>query len=117
MAQQSACLYLFCGKIASGKSTLARKLAVDHDAILIGEDEWLSTLYPDMINSIDEFQRYSGNLETVLSHHIRELLKVGTNIVLDFHANTLKRRDWMSEMLDGFEVRHEMHVLEVSDEI
>lgn len=31
-------LHLLCGKIASGKSTLANRLAAEHAAIVLGED-------------------------------------------------------------------------------
>jgi predicted kinase len=35
------------GKIASGKSTLAKSLAAERSAILLSEDRWLSRPYPD----------------------------------------------------------------------
>lgn len=47
-----ATLHLLCGKIASGKSTLASSLATDHAAILLSEDHWLATLYPGQIKTI-----------------------------------------------------------------
>lgn len=34
-------LYLMCGKMASGKSTLSKKLAEENNAILLSEDEIL----------------------------------------------------------------------------
>lgn len=37
-------LHFLCGKIASGKSTLAKQLAKQPRTILLSEDEWLSTL-------------------------------------------------------------------------
>lgn len=43
-------LHLMCGKIASGKSTLAKALATEHAAILLSEDHWLSRLYPQQIH-------------------------------------------------------------------
>ena len=45
-------LHLLCGKIASGKSTLAKTLATEHAAIVLSEDHWLATLYPGEIRSI-----------------------------------------------------------------
>lgn len=47
-----ATLYLFCGKMAAGKSTLAKQLANDHNAILLVEDDLLSQLYPEEIIDI-----------------------------------------------------------------
>jgi len=39
-------LHLLCGKIAAGKSTLAKELVAEHAAILLSEDTWLAQLYP-----------------------------------------------------------------------
>ena len=39
-----ATLHFICGKAASGKTTLARSLAVQHAAAVSCEDEWLTLL-------------------------------------------------------------------------
>jgi chloramphenicol 3-O-phosphotransferase len=39
-------LYLLCGKIAAGKSTLARRLAEHPATQLITMDPWMSILFP-----------------------------------------------------------------------
>jgi predicted kinase len=45
MSKVKATLFLMCGKIAAGKSTLAAKLATAPGTILISEDQWLTRLY------------------------------------------------------------------------
>lgn len=35
------CLHFLCGKAGAGKSTLARRLAEQHRAVLVSEDVWL----------------------------------------------------------------------------
>ena len=45
-------LHLLCGKIASGKSTLAKTLATEHAAIVLSEDQWLASLYPAEIRAL-----------------------------------------------------------------
>ncbi len=40
-------LHLISGKIASGKSMLAKSLAVEGSTVLLSEDHWLSRLYPE----------------------------------------------------------------------
>ena len=47
-------LHMSCGKIASGKSTLARDLAVAESAILIAEDDWLKALFADQMATIPD---------------------------------------------------------------
>ncbi|MDJ0743872.1 MAG: hypothetical protein QNJ32_10975 [Xenococcaceae cyanobacterium MO_167.B27] len=44
---------IFCGKMGSGKSTTAIKLANEYDAILFSEDESLETIYPEEIKLLD----------------------------------------------------------------
>ncbi|EKT0591735.1 ATP-binding protein [Morganella morganii] len=40
--QSSATLHFLCGKIASGKSTLAQQLVRGQQAVLLSEDTWLA---------------------------------------------------------------------------
>ena len=64
-------LHFFCGKMAAGKSTLAKTLAKKHNAVLLVEDEWLSELYPEEITNIPDYLEYSSRLKNVLSNHIK----------------------------------------------
>jgi predicted kinase len=43
----SPTLYLLCGKIAAGKSTLARLLAARPATLLVSQDHWMSVLFSD----------------------------------------------------------------------
>lgn len=117
MNKQPATLHLLCGKIASGKSTLAARLAESTGTVLIAEDVWLSTLYPGEVNSINDLQVRSRRLEHLLSPHVRQLLIGGIDVVLDFHGNTKARRDWMRGILEGLETQHVFHLLEASDDL
>jgi len=45
-------LHLMAGKIASGKSTLAKSLASVRSAILLSEDHWLPQLYPNQVKTV-----------------------------------------------------------------
>lgn len=117
MKKQPATLHLFCGKIASGKSTLAARLAESAGAVLIAEDDWLSTLYPEEIKTINDLQVRSRRLEHLLSPHVRQLLIAGADVVLDFHGNTKARRDWMRGILEGLDTQHVFHLLEASDDL
>lgn len=117
MTTQPATLHLFCGKIASGKSTLAAQLAEPAGSVLLAEDEWLSTLFPDEIKTISDLQVRSRRLEQLLVPHVRQLLIGGIDVVLDFHGNTKARRDWMRCILKGLDARHVFHLLEASDDL
>ena len=48
-------LYLICGKIGAGKSTLARELRVATGELLISEDHWASNLFADDLKTIEDY--------------------------------------------------------------
>jgi predicted kinase len=110
-------LYLLCGKIASGKSTLARRLAARPATLLIGEDHWTSKLFADDLKTIDDYGRYSARLRAAMGPHIVDILRQGLSVVLDFPANTVSNRDWMRSLIVQSGAAHELHLLDVPDTI
>jgi predicted kinase len=111
----TATLHLLCGKIAAGKSTLARALAAQPSTVLISLDDWLSSLYPTENNSLEDFVRLTGRLRSVMGPHVAAVLRQGVSVVLDFPANTKAWREWMRSIIDRAGVAHELHVLDVPD--
>lgn len=109
-------LYLICGKIAAGKSTLAKTLAARPLTVLIGEDHWNSTLFPDEIKTIEDYSKYSTRLRQAMGPHVVALLRAGVSVVLDFQANTLAVRRWMKTLVEESGALHELHILDVPDE-
>ncbi len=82
-------LHLLAGQIASGKSTLAKKLSEQYDAIVISEDEWLLQLFADQISTVEDYVRCSTKLKRAMEPHLLGLMQVGLSVVLDFPTNTL----------------------------
>lgn len=110
-------LYLLCGKMAAGKSTLARTLAARPLTVLIGEDRWNATLYPGEILTIDDYRRCSDRLRAAMGPHVVALLKAGLSVVLDFQANTVAVRRWMRTIIDESGAAHELHLLDLPDAV
>jgi predicted kinase len=115
MSRPDPTLYLLCGKIASGKSTLAGKLADQENTVLISEDAWIHPLFGDQMSTGADFVRCSGKLQAVMKPHVAALLNMGVSVVLDFAANTVAQRNWMRSILDISTAAHELHVLDVPD--
>ncbi len=115
MPKQSPTLQLLCGKNASGKSTLAAQLSRASHTVLIAEDDWLAALYPGEMSSIADYVRNAARLQNAMGPHVASLLRAGTSVVLDFHANTLARRQWMRGLLNASKVAHTLHYLQVAD--
>ena len=115
MAPARPTLHLFCGKMASGKSTLAGKLARSPDTVRISEDAWLGALFADELKTGRDFLRCSGKLKTIMGPHVTELLDAGVSVVLDFQANTRDARTWMQGIVSASGAQHVLHVLETPD--
>lgn len=109
-------LHFFCGKMASGKSTLAKALSEENDAILISEDVWLKELYPDEISNIADYLHFSSRIKKLLSPHIISILSSGISVVLDFPANTENQRNWFQSILEQSNSAHILHYVDKSDE-
>jgi predicted kinase len=112
-----ATLHMLCGKIAAGKSTLAAELVRQPNTVLICEDFWMATLYPGEVLTIDDYAKYSQRLGAAMAPHIVQLLQSGVSVVLDFQANTLRRRAWMRGIVDQSGAAHQLHHLDMSDEV
>jgi predicted kinase len=110
-------LYLLCGKIAAGKSTLARQLAARPATLLISEDHWNATLFAGDLETIEDYTKYSTRLRAAMTPHIVDILDQGLSVVLDFAANTVRQRAWARELIDTAQVPHELHVLDLPDEV
>jgi len=113
--ENKATLHFFCGKMAAGKSTLARELAEQHNAVLLCEDLWLSKLVGDQINDFNDYLKYAARLKEVLFPHAKTLLLNGVSLILDFPGNTVRQRQWFKGLYTEAGADHCLHVIEASD--
>ncbi|WP_414613248.1 AAA family ATPase [Stenotrophomonas pavanii] len=110
-------LHLVCGKIGAGKSTLSQQLALKPRHVLISEDAWLAALYPGEIHSIADYLQRAAALRNVLADHLRALLQAGVSVVLDFPFNTPASRAWAREVFSPVGAAHQLHFLDIADEV
>lgn len=110
-------LHLVCGKVAAGKSTLTAALGEAPRTVVIAEDDWLAALFGADMASIQDYVRFSAKLRGIIGPHVTALLKAGLSVVLDFPANTVENRAWMREIAEAAQVPHELHFLDVPDEV
>jgi predicted kinase len=110
-------LYFLCGKMASGKSTLAKELAQREQAILLVEDELLRKLFPEEIIDIGGYIKYSSRLKDALADHICSLLLAEISVILDFPGNTKNQRMWFRELFERANAGHELHFIDAADNL
>lgn len=112
-----ATLHFYCGKAGAGKSTAACVLAKSTGAILLSEDVWLSRLYGDQIKVFDDYVQHSQKRNTVVTPLVVDMLKAGQSVVMDFQANTKRRRLWFRSIFEEAQAEHLMHVLMTPDPV
>ncbi len=113
----SPTLYFFCGKMAAGKSTLARQIAGRENAVLFSQDQLLDILFPTLIVNVASYIEYAGRVNRMLAPHVVDVLSKGLSVVLDFPANTRSQRAWFRDIIDRAGVSHELHFLDTPDDI
>ena len=110
-------LMFFCGKMAAGKSTLAKQLAEREDAVLLVQDELLDILFPGLIVNVASYLEYAGRINKMVAPHVGAILLKGVSVVLDFPANTRNQRAWFRRILDESGAEHELHFVNTSDAV
>jgi predicted kinase len=116
MPRDIATLYCIYGNIAAGKTTLARKLAAQHGAVLLCEDEWLVRLEAE-IDTFDDFRKHARRLRAAIGPLVIDLLRLGVPVVLDFPANMPNDRAWIRSLFEAAGAAHELHVIEAPYEV
>ncbi|WP_312042170.1 ATP-binding protein [Erwinia sp.] len=110
-------LHLLCGKIASGKSTLAQQLVNAPRTLVLSEDSWLAGLFGPEMKNVTDYVNYAARLRETLTPHLVALLNTGTSVVLDFPANTIAQRQWMKQVVMQARCAHILHFLDEPDSL
>lgn len=110
-------LFFLCGKMGAGKSTLAASLVQEHGAVLLSEDAWLAALYPEQITSLEDYVVLSRRLRQPVAVLVRSMLIAGTDVVMDFAANTVQQRAWFKTLLVDTGAPHELIHVDTPDDV
>jgi len=108
-------LTFICGKMGAGKSTIAKEIAEINNAVLLSEDEWLAALYPNKIDSLQDYIKYSKRLKPQIKKLVQSILLTGTDVVMDFPASTLSQREWFREVFSEIEAPHQLLYIDLPD--
>jgi predicted kinase len=102
-------LFLTVGLPATGKTTAARRLEVDHQALRLTKDEWMKALYgehnPASASDVIEGRLIEIGLRT---------LELGSNVVIDFGLWGRDERSALRQAAADRGARVEMCYFEVS---
>ena len=116
MNTQAGTLHFICGRLASGKTTLAQQIAEREPAILICEDVWLAKL-SNGIGSFEDYLKWSRRCRSIMGPLVIEILNAGTSVVLDFAGNTPTERSWVRSLFESADAAHVLHYLDVPEDV
>lgn len=87
-------LFITCGVQASGKTTVARHLEQEHNALRLTEDEWVLAFRPSESGEELETHREARKVVERLQWKVAmRVLGLGANVVLDWGLWTREERD------------------------
>ena len=104
-----------CGKICSGKSTYAQKLAAERNAVILSVEEITLELFPEGAGEM--LDTYVERAERCLYRKSLEILRTGTNVVLDWGLWTRAEREYARNFYNSRNIANEIHYLQISDEL
>ncbi|HUR34431.1 MAG TPA: ATP-binding protein [Vicinamibacterales bacterium] len=110
-------LHVLCGKLASGKTTLARRIEQESGAVLVSEDFWLARLFPGEIATFEDYLARSRRFRSALGPHIAAVLRRGTSVVLDFAGNVPAERAWARGLSEAAAAAFLLHYIDASDDV
>ncbi|MEX0738967.1 MAG: ATP-binding protein [Pseudohongiella sp.] len=110
-------LTFFSGKMGAGKTTKSREIAQKQNAVLISEDEWLGAIYPNSIESLEDYMKYSARLKPQMKKLVQSVLAAGTDVVMDFPANTIAQRNWFRSIFSEIQAPHELVYIDLPNSV
>lgn len=103
--------------MGAGKSTKSQQIALERNAVLLSEDEWLTSIYPNMIASLEDYLKYSNQLKLPIKKLVQSILNTATDVVMDFPANTISQREWFRSIFSEIEASHQLIYIDIPNEI
>ena len=95
-----ATAHLVCGYLGAGKTTLAKQLEREHDAVRFTPDEWMARLFGEDPPS-DTFQQDEAAILALMEPLWTRCLSLGLDVILDFGFWRREDRDSARRLTDS----------------
>lgn len=102
--------------MGAGKSTKSLEMAQERNAVLLSEDEWLESLYPNQIRSLDDYIKYSNLLKPQIKKLVQSVLVTETDVVMDYPANIVSQRDWLRSIFSEIDAPHNLVFIDLPND-
>ena len=103
-----------CGRICCGKSTYARKLQENQNAVILSIDEITLAMFPEGTGEMHD--TYVNRAEQYLLALSLQILKSGVDVILDWGLWTRAQRERLRAFYTEHGVENEIHYLRISAE-
>ena len=104
---------LICGKICSGKTTYAKNIAKNINAIILSVDELMLSLFGQHLG--EKHDEMLEKTEKYLYKKSVELLSNGLNVILDWGFWTKEERLTATKYYTNIGIKVEWHYIEIDD--
>ena len=103
-----------CGKICCGKSTYARRLRAETNAVILSIDDITLSLFPEGAGEMHDV--YVRRAEQYLCSLALQILRTGMDVILDWGLWTREQRDRLRAFWKENGVENEIRYLRISSE-
>lgn len=107
-----ATLHLMVGLPCSGKTTFARQLARETNALLLTPDAWHLALFGDDVGHEEHDARHHG-IEMIMWDVAKHILGLGGDVVLDFGCWARLERDDFRKRAQELGADFQLHYMDV----
>jgi hypothetical protein len=87
-------VHLFYGLAGSGKTTRARALCAEGDAVRFTLDEWMIRLYPGLSFDSADYGHRAEDVKALIWSLAEQVLRAGVDVALDWNSWSRERRAW-----------------------
>lgn len=105
---------MICGRLCSGKTTYARRLIDEGNAVLLSIDEVMLAMFGQHCG--DMHDEYAARAERYLLKKSLEVIAAGADVILDWGFWQSGQRRRVKEFYSARNVESRLHMLDVDDE-
>ena len=109
-------VYLFCGKICSGKTWYAEKNWNSSSAVILSRDEVTYDLADNQLELWEEYDAFAKRVNGYLRKKAVQIVQTGVDVILDWGFWTKADRMEISEYFRARGISYVWYYMDVSDE-
>lgn len=107
-------IIMICGKLCSGKSTLARKMSENERSVILSIDEFMLALFGPYTG--DKHDEYTAAIKSILIEKAARIAIAGPDVILDWGFWQRKDRDQIRSYFENKGIVCTLIYLRIDDE-